>query len=106
MKRIVISLPARRGRLGLEVDAFALESESRLVQRDVVGQAAHAGAVIKFQDGLSFLKVCTLGPESAQITITRQSLNGQGKKLESRIKPYPHEGSFALSSNCLGFEAG
>ena len=76
MKRIVISLPARRGRLGLEVDAFALESESRLVQRDVVGQAAHAGAVIKFQDGLSFLKVCTLGPESAQTTITRQSLNG------------------------------
>ena len=54
MKRIAIFLPARRGRLGLEVDAFALESESRLVQRDVLGQATRAGAVIKFQDGLSF----------------------------------------------------
>ena len=29
--------------------------------------------------------------ESAQTTITRQSLNGQGKKLESRIKPHPND---------------
>jgi hypothetical protein len=46
-----------RGHRGLEVDAFALASESRLVQCDVVGQAARAGAVRKLQDGLSLCKV-------------------------------------------------